>query len=109
MAYEVKLKIDGKTETFKRTDEPFLIDQTRALILQQHQIKTFSADNITDKSLMDNANDVAEFASKFFRGQFSKEDFVNGANNDAILALDAVIRECLGSDDTDENDKEAKK
>lgn len=109
MAYEVKLKINGKTESFKRTDEPFLIDQTRAIILQQHQFKTFGTDNITDKALMDNENDFADFASKFFRGQFTTEDYINGANNDAILALDAILKECLGAEDTDENDKEAKK
>ncbi|MGQ2374574.1 MULTISPECIES: phage tail assembly chaperone G [Companilactobacillus] len=109
MAYEVKLMINGKEETFKRTEEPYLIDQTRALILQQHQIKTFGADIISDKALMDNTNDLADFASKFFRGQFTAKDYINGANSKTIKTMNNVLSECLGSDDTDENDKEAKK
>lgn len=109
MAYEVKLIINGKKESFKRTEAPFLIDQTRALTLQQHQIKTFGKDNgPSDKDLMDNAKDIGKFASDFFKNQFSVDDFVNGAQSDAIKVNNEIISECLGGDDSD-GDGEAKK
>jgi len=108
MAYEVKLMINGEKETFKRTEAPFLIDQTNALILSQHQMKTFGSDNITDKALLDNAKDIAKFASNFFGGQFTIDDFIHGAHNDAISAVNAVLKECMDPDDNDD-DGEAKK
>jgi len=113
MAYEVKLLIDGKKESFKRTDPPFLKEITRALILQQHQVKMYSKDSgPADKDLDNNSKEIAKFASEFFRNQFTQEDFLNGADGENVTIISSIIDECLGSenpDDIETDKKEVKK
>jgi len=110
MAYSLNLIINGKKTNFKRTEAPFVVDQTRVLILQQHQIKTFGADDgPTDKALIANQDEVGKFASDFFRNQFTSEDFVNGAHFDAVDVINGIISECLGTDDDSTDSKETKK
>lgn len=109
--YKLNLKIDGKAETFKRTDEPFLKDITRALILNQHQIKMYGKEGgPTDKDYNNNTDEIAKFAVDFWNGQFSKEDVINGANAEAMTVISSAIDECLGTEDPDKGgDNEAKK
>lgn len=109
MAYSINLMINGKKTNFKRTSAPFLTDQTRALILQQHQLKTWgSEDGPTDKQLLDNEKDMGDFASYFFRNQFTSEDFINGADNTALDVYSKVLQDCLGKEDTDDSGKAKK-
>ena len=65
--YEITLKIDGKNQTFKRTDEPFLKDITQVLILTQHQTKMYDKkDGPTDQDYRKNSDEVAQFAVNFW-------------------------------------------
>lgn len=73
MAYEVKLTIKGEEIPFKRTETPFFKDTTRALILQQHQVKIWDKkDGPTDEDLINNEKDVANFASSFFNANLQQ-------------------------------------
>lgn len=111
MAYEVKLTIKGEEIPFKRTETPFFKDTTRALILQQHQVKMWGKTNgPTDEDLMNNEKDVANFASSFFNNQFTAKDFIDGAHSESTVAISKIIDECLGTSDPDGSDKtESKK
>ncbi|WP_099975303.1 phage tail assembly chaperone G [Lactobacillus terrae] len=108
MVYKIKLRIDGKSEEFKRTEPPYLKDITNALILQQHQVAMYSNDKgPTDPQLKNNAKEVSDFASKFWNNQFSSEDVLNGADANAMMEISKTIDDCLGV--TNETDEEAKK
>lgn len=100
--YEITLKIDGKNQTFKRTDEPFLKDITQVLILTQHQTKMYDKkDGPTDQDYRKNSDEVAQFAVNFWNKQFNKEDVLNGANKKAMAVISKVADDCLGSSDED--------
>lgn len=110
MAYEVKLTIKGEEIPFKRTETPFLNDTTRALILQQHQVKMYGKDDgPTDKDLMNNEKDISDFASKFFKNQFTPKDFIEGAHSDATITISKIIDECLGIEEPTDEEAETKK
>ena len=113
MAYEVNLIINGKKEQFKRTEPPFLKEITRALVLQQHQIRMYGKnDGPTDKDFDNNSKEIAKFASQFFKDQFTQEDFLNGADGENVTVISNIIDKCLGvknPDDIDTDKSKAKK
>lgn len=110
MVYKIKLKIDGKLEEFKRTEQPFLKDITRALILQQHQIQMYQDDKgPTDKQFLKNSEEVSDFAVNFWNNQFSREDVLNGADSKSMIEISRAIDTSLGTPKADEDNSEAKK
>ncbi|MQS52173.1 phage tail assembly chaperone G [Companilactobacillus mishanensis] len=107
MVYKIKLSLDGKKEEFKRTEPPFLKDITRALILNQHQGTMYEdPTDIPDKRFMQNQADVAKFAVAFWNSQFTEENFINGADAQAMTAYGEAYNDCLGvkPDDTEEKE-----
>lgn len=113
MVYKIKLNINGKKEEFKRTQPPFLKEITRALILQQHQVAMYSDEKKgpTDKELLNNSKEVAQFAVEFWNNQFSVDDVLNGADSVAMTNISDAIDDALGvpKDDTETDTAEAKK
>lgn len=108
MAYTITLKIDGKNETFKRTDPPFLKEMTYAITLQSHELTRNSKETgPTDKQIKDSEKDTADFAVKFWNSQFSAQDVINGADMKAMEAITKALNDSLGN--TDAEDEEAKK
>lgn len=73
-------------------------------ILKQYS-ETFVRQPTADEQLK-NMNLIAEFANHFWGNQFTKEDVINGATQEAVDVINDVIAEALGND-ADDDDKKA--
>ena len=66
MAYEIELNIDGEKKKFIRNEPPMLREMTKALIVQQQQLKMYSKDDgPTEDDFNKNEKNLANFAAGF--------------------------------------------
>ena len=87
------------------------------MILQKRQIdrivKAQNGKDKTEKDVWDNINDTADMMSKFFHGQFSKEDFIDGLPTNMFVGDDIedslisnIMDDCLGNPEHKHSDEE---
>ncbi|ATO43412.1 phage tail assembly chaperone G [Loigolactobacillus coryniformis] len=110
MTYKLELVIDHEKQEFSRNNPPMLKDMTQALILQRHQLEMYSDEGgPSDEHYKRNEKDLAEFAVKFWNGQFKTEQVVNGCTLASLDEINNAIGDSLGKKDTDSEEKPEKK
>jgi hypothetical protein len=111
MAYEIELEINHTKKKYIRNEEPMLHDMNNALKVQRNQMTMWSDGNETNTKVIDeNEALLAQFAVDFWHAQFTKAEVINGANIDAVNAINTAIEDALGTgESTEDTEKEPKK
>lgn len=102
MAYKITLMIDNKENEFIRNGEPTLKDLTNALKVQQQQLRMYTKEaGPSDQDFDLNEGYLAKFAVDFWRGGFTKDQAIDGATHEAMVAINDAIGDSLeiGKDD----------
>lgn len=111
MAFEINLMINGQANKYVRNGEPGLRDTTNALKVQQQQLRMYSKDSGPTNADFDaNEANLANFAIEFWKGQFTKQEVIDGTVK-SLKSLDSINAAIEASlDDGEEADeKPAKK
>jgi hypothetical protein len=110
MAYEIELDISGEKKKFVRNEPPMLREMTKALIVQQQQLKMYSKDDgPTEDDFNKNEKNLANFAVSFWKNQFKADQFIAGCDKNNMDILNSAIADSLGGGNEDSPKKSQSK
>lgn len=97
MSYEIDLLINNEKKKFIRNEPPVLKDMTKALIVQQQQIKMYAKDDgPSEDDFNKNEKNLASFAVSFWKNQFKAEQFISGCDKPNMDILNQALGDSLG-------------
>lgn len=100
--YEITLLTKNGKQKFEREREIVMADQTEALVLNSWQIENMpEISGVSRKTFEENQKKFANFAAKFFDNKFSLDEFIHGANVEAVAAVTKIFNEIMGYGDVD--------